>query len=86
MYFSTYGVIHKSQFGFVHCSSTLLAITNLMSFIWEKLDRGLFVAGVFIDLRKAFDSVHHALLLSKMYNEVVRGDELTNQSYLLMWI
>jgi hypothetical protein len=47
-----------------------------MSFIREKLDRGLFVAGVFIDLKKAFDSPHHPLLLSKMYKGVVRGDEL----------
>jgi hypothetical protein len=76
-YFSKYGVIYKSQFGFVHSSSTLLATTNLMSFIREKLDRGLFVAEVFIDLRKVFDFVDHALLLSKMYKEGVRGDELT---------
>jgi hypothetical protein len=31
---------------------TLLATTNLMSIILEKLDRGLFVAGVFINLKK----------------------------------
>jgi hypothetical protein len=73
-YFSTYGVIYKSQFSFVHSSSTLLATTNLMSFIREKLDRGLFVAGVF---RKAFDCVDHALLLSKIYKKGVQGNELT---------
>jgi hypothetical protein len=75
-YFSTYEVIHKSQFGFVYSSSTVLATTNLMSFIRVKLHRGLFVAGVFINLRKAFDCVDHALLLLKMYKEGVRGDEI----------
>jgi hypothetical protein len=50
----------KSQFGFVHSSSTLLATSNLMSFIREMLDRGFFVAGVFIYLRKVFDCVDHA--------------------------
>jgi retron-type reverse transcriptase len=33
------------------------------------MDRGLFVTGVIIDLRKVFDFVDHALLLSKMYKE-----------------
>jgi hypothetical protein len=47
-----------------------------MSFIQEKLDRGLFVTGVFIDLRKAFDCDDHALMLSKMYKE---GDYLENR-------
>jgi hypothetical protein len=47
-----------------------------MSFIRARLDWGLFVTGVFIDLRKAFDFVEHALFLSKMYKEGVRGDEL----------
>jgi hypothetical protein len=43
----------------------------------KKLDRALFVAEVFIDLKEAFDCVDHALLLSKMYKEGGRGDELT---------
>jgi hypothetical protein len=48
-----------------------------MSFVWEKLDVGLFVVGLFIYLRKAFDCVNHNLLLSKMFREGIRDDPLS---------
>jgi exonuclease III len=76
-YLNSHKVINANQYGFVHSSNTLLATTNLMSFIREKLDAGLFVVGLFIDLRKAFDCVDHGLLLSKMFRDGVRGDPLS---------
>jgi hypothetical protein len=71
--------ILESKRIFLHMGSftkanSALFTTNLMSFIREKLDRGLFVAGVFIDLRKSFECVDHALLLSKMYKEGIKGE------------
>jgi hypothetical protein len=56
-----------------------------MSFYRERLDRSLFVAGVFIDLRKALGCVDHGLLLSKMYKDV-RGDVLILYSNLILKI
>jgi exonuclease III len=76
-YLDAYGVINDNQYGFVHSSNTLLATTSLMSFVREKLDAGLFVVGLFIDLRKAFDCVDHNLLLSKMFKEGIRDDPLS---------
>jgi hypothetical protein len=67
-------VINGNQCDFVHLSNTLLASTTLMSFVREKLDAGLFVVGLFIDLRKAFDCVDHNLLLSKKSKKGIRHD------------
>jgi hypothetical protein len=60
-------MINGNQYGLVHSSNTLLATTSLMSFVQEKLDAGIFVIGLFIDLRKAFDCVEHNFLFPKMF-------------------
>ena len=38
-----------------------------------QLDNGEFAAGVFVDLRKAFDAVDHRLLIRKLEHYGVRG-------------
>ena len=46
-------------------------ITNL---IYEKLDKSTPIAATFLDLAKAFDTVNHKILLSKLYNCGIRGN------------
>jgi len=38
-----------------------------------RLDSGKIVCGVFLDLQRAFDTVHHNILLHKLFNYGVRG-------------
>ena len=44
--------------------------------IKESIDTGKFGCGMFIDLRKAFDTVNHEILLNKLEHYGVRGSML----------
>ena len=53
-------LISENQWGFCPAKSTT---TALLSTFHEVIEQGSDVALIFFDLRKAFDSVPHALLL-----------------------
>lgn len=59
-------IINKNQFGFLQKSSTLSACSQLISLIQHKRDENNTVISLFIDLKKAFDSVDHDILLYKL--------------------
>ena len=45
----------------------------LLKFIHKALDEGRIPAAIFLDVRKAFDSISHTILLSKMEHIGIRG-------------
>ncbi|CAF4942058.1 unnamed protein product [Pieris macdunnoughi] len=65
-YLQTNNFIFKRQYGFRSKSSTLSATADLVSDIKQNIDSKKMVLGVFIDLKKAFDTVSHNLLLKKL--------------------
>ena len=42
--------------------------------IQDNMDKGMYFCGIFIDLKKAFDTVSHTLLLKKLYHYGVWGN------------
>jgi retron-type reverse transcriptase len=54
-------------------SSTCTAITELLDTITLALDNNCFALSLFIDVSKAFDSINHKILLSKLEHYGLRG-------------
>ena len=67
-------LLYSKQFGFRGNYSTNHAIISLTEHIRKLLDKGEYVCGVFVDLEKAFDTVHHEILCEKIKAYGLRGN------------
>ena len=66
-------IIYEYQYGFRKKYSTNHALLSIVEKIRTSLDNKQFACGVFVDLQKAFDTVDHKILLSKLSHYGIKG-------------
>ena len=69
-----YQILSSNQSGFrpMHSTQTCLACDYLL----DNMSEGFLTGAVFLDLKKAFDTVHHEVLIKKLISIGVQGREL----------
>ena len=67
-------ILYKKQFGFQQKHSTEHAILQLIDQVNNSFEKNQFTLGIFIELSKAFDTADYKILISKLKNYDVRGN------------
>ena len=72
-FLTKYNIINESQYGFQSVRSTAMAINDLVESVADALDNKMSTIGVFIDLKKAFDTLNHEILVKKLEHYGIQG-------------
>jgi len=72
-YLTTNNILHPSQSGFRTNHSTATTLLDTSDYILKNMDEGKATGAIFLDLKKAFDTINHSLLIQKLKNCGVSG-------------
>jgi hypothetical protein len=75
-YISNTDILSSAQSGFRANHSTTTTLLDVQDFILNNMDNGFATGVIFLDLKKAFDTVDHDILLDKLKKYGVDGNEL----------
>ena len=75
-FLESHNILYTHQYGFRKNHSTYMPIVTLTDLISDNLEKRLHTLTVFLDFKKAFDSVDHNILLYKLNHYGIRGRAL----------
>ena len=65
-FLESHQLLVKNQFGFRRGRSTPLALTQFTDEMLANMDNGLLNGVIFVEFKKAFDTVDHTILIHKL--------------------
>ena len=74
-YLTQHDILCKEQSGFRKLHSTQTALIDITNYVYRNMDNGNLIGAVYIDLKKAFDTVDIETLLFKLKCLGIRGTE-----------
>ena len=75
-YLNYRNILADNQYGFRTSHSTEHALLNFIDHVSQELDKGKYVIGIYLDIKKAFDSVNFNILYKKLTKYGIRGISL----------
>lgn len=76
MYLTNAGLLSNAQSGFRTNHSTSTTLLDVQDFILRNMDDGYATGVIFLDLKKAFDTVNHDILISKLKKYGIDDNEI----------
>ena len=72
-FFQKHHILYPNRFGFQSKTSMAHAMLNVVTSLYDSINRNQYSGLVLIDLKKAFDTVSYTTLLKKLHNCGIRG-------------